>query len=134
MRIIAIIISILLVLFSPIIVTVIYNNILLFMFSMQLRQVDHLISGNYRLLSKYSEIYVGGNGEYCSFRAARIYYAFMSKDNIDMFKNKVMEIKFKSVKSSKFEKVDVHIRQMTPTIIVEINNGPYDAWFDIRCW
>ncbi len=135
MRKIAILLSIITLLLSPFWITALANNYQLWKFSRQLVKVENLLPENYVVLADGSDIYIGGNGEYCSYRATQVYRIIAKQETLESLKEEIENLAFSPAqKSENNYPAEVNVEVVGLLLIVFITAGPYDAGFDIRCW
>ncbi len=119
--------------FCPFAFSIFNNNIKLINFSNQLELVERLLGSNAKIIARGRQIYVSGNDEACSYRATRV-YRFFNNDTSELEK-KIKSTKFRpAINSSKKKDVDLYLSITPLSVIVTIDDGPYSAGFDIRCW
>ncbi len=113
------------------------NDIRLYKFSKQLDKIDAEVLGkSYKQIASGSEIYVGGNGEYCSFRASRLFIVNLNSSNLANAITKINQIKFNTARDirSSIQKPELSVTGRGWLISVILSDGPYKAKFDVRCW
>lgn len=115
--------------------TMLLNEFRLWRFSSQLIELDSMFDGDLELLAKGSSVHQTGNDEACGFRATRVYRHYKSEKNLVPIKKYLDGKVFAPARvpddGSPAEKY-VHFASLI--LVVTIQDGPYPAWFDIRCW
>lgn len=120
---------------SPFGYTAVVNMIDLHRFAKQLDQVDGLFSGYFEVLAQGSEIYVRGNGPYCSYRATKVYRHYAKEhENLAIISN-AEAIDYKSAKKrSDGKNVEVTTFSSGLNDGITIEDGGYPAGFYPKCW
>lgn len=119
----------------PIVTTLLFNEGSLYIYADQLKKVQPFLPENTILIGKNAYIDVMGNGEMCGFHAINVFYFKDSIRNPDKLKNKLEDLDFNPAKKSDDQsKAELYVYLTNYVLIVEISDGPYDAWFDFRCW
>ncbi|SDQ14620.1 hypothetical protein [Pseudovibrio sp. Tun.PSC04-5.I4] len=133
LRCIAIISFIALAICSPFLISIMKNEIKLVSFSNQLDAIDRILGKPAEVIAEGSQIYVGGNDEACTYRATRVYRYFTK--NTNGLEKKIRDIKFQHVNNSNMKTdVDSYVLITPLRVIITIEDGPYSAGFDFRCW
>ncbi len=133
LRRISIIILIIVAICSPFLISIVKNEVKLVNFSNQLDAVDSILGKNATIIAEGNQVYVGGNDEECSYRATRVYRYFTQ--NTNELESKIRDIKFQHVTNRDMKTdVDSYISITPSRVIITIEDGPYSAGFDFRCW
>ena len=115
--------------------TMLLNEFRLWRFSSQLNELENLFDGDLELMANGSNVHQKGNDEACGFRATRVYRHYQSEKNLVPIKEYLDGKVFATARvpddGSSAEK---YVYFVGLTLVVTIQDGPYPAWFDIRCW
>lgn len=113
------------------------NEYRLWVFAKQLSEVDELFEYQFDVLARGARVYSSGNDEYCGFRAAVFYRHHETKKNLKKIRNYLDAKVFETAKKADndLESIpDKHVTIAHGRVAVIIEDAPYPAWFDIRCW
>ena len=115
--------------------TMLLNEFRLWRFSSQLNELDNLFDGDLELIASGASVHQTGNDEACGFRATRVYRHHRSEKNLVPIREYLDGRVFAAARvrddGSAAEK---YIDFASLILVVTIQDGPYPAWFDIRCW
>lgn len=113
---------------SPIIGSIILNEIRLYIFAMQLERVP---------LPKYAEIIAQGSrmrgpstSDSCNYEAVIVIEAWAVGD----LAQQLAEVSFRPAVADSLEPPELTVYGTGPYYTVVLNDGGYDPNFDLRCW